>query len=53
MAAKKTTKVEKTPVSSAQEEKLKALETILYGSETAAAHLPLPTELVTILGESA
>ena len=26
MAAKKTTKVEKTPVSSAQEEKLKALE---------------------------
>jgi hypothetical protein len=34
-------------------EKLKALEAILYGSETAAARLPLPTELGTILGESA
>lgn len=29
--------------------KLAALETILYGSETAAARLPLPAELITLL----
>lgn len=34
-------------------EKLKALEDILYGSETAAARLPLPTELATIIGGNA
>lgn len=34
-------------------EKLKALEDILYGSETAAARLPLPAELATIIGGSA
>lgn len=34
-------------------EKLKALEDILYGSETAAARLPLPAELATIIGDDA
>lgn len=34
-------------------EKLQALEDILYGSETAAARLPLPTELATIIGGTA
>lgn len=34
-------------------EKMKALEDILYGSETAAARLPLPAELATIIGGSA
>lgn len=34
-------------------EKLKALEDILYGSEAAAARLPLPTELATIIGGAA
>ena len=34
-------------------EKLKALEAILYGSETAAARLPLPAELATIIGGDA
>jgi hypothetical protein len=30
-------------------EKLAAIEAILYGSETAAARLPLPNELATLL----
>lgn len=34
-------------------DKLKALEDILYGSETAEARLPLPTELATIIGGTA
>lgn len=34
-------------------EKLAALETVLYGSEDAEAKLPLPSELVTILGIAA
>lgn len=32
-------------------DKLKAIEDILYGTETQASRLPLPTELATILGE--
>ena len=34
-------------------EKLKALEDILYGTESEEAHLPLPNELAEILGEAA
>lgn len=34
----------------ADPEKLKQLETILYGSETAAAKLPLPSEVITLMG---
>lgn len=34
-------------------EKLKALEDILYGTEDAEARLPMPDELVEILGEAA
>lgn len=30
--------------------KLKELETMLYGSETAAAKLPLPSEVITLMG---
>ena len=30
--------------------KLKQLETMLYGSETAAAKLPLPSEVITLMG---
>ena len=33
--------------------KLKALETILYGSDTAAARLPLPGEVITLMGANA
>lgn len=36
----------------ADAEKLKALEEILYGSEDAEARLPLPDEVITILGEA-
>lgn len=34
-------------------EKLAAIEAILYGSETAAARLPLPEELITLMGDAA
>ena len=34
-------------------EKLTALEAVLYGSESEEARLPLPAEILTILGESA
>lgn len=34
-------------------EKLKALEDILYGTEEKEPHLPLPTELATIIGDAA
>ena len=34
----------------ADPEKLKQLETMLYGSETAAAKLPLPSEVITLMG---
>lgn len=34
-------------------EKLKALEAILYGSESEEARLPLPDEIVTLMGEKA
>ena len=35
------------------EEKLKALETVLFGSATADARLPLPAEILTILAPGA
>lgn len=35
------------------EAKLKALEAILYGSETEEARLPLPSEVATLMGEAA
>lgn len=34
-------------------EKLKALEAVLYGSEDAEPHLPLPDEVVTMMGAAA
>lgn len=34
----------------ADPEKLKQLETMLYGSETTAAKLPLPSEVITLMG---
>lgn len=34
----------------ADSEKLKQLETMLYGSDTAAAKLPLPSEVITLMG---
>lgn len=34
-------------------EKLKALEAILYGSESEEARLPLPDEIITLMGEEA
>lgn len=37
----------------ADKEKLEALEKILYGSEEAEPRLPLPDEILTILGEAA
>ena len=33
--------------------KLAALEAILYGSESEEAHLPLPAELITLMGDAA
>ena len=36
-----------------EESKLKALEDALYGTEDAEAHLPLPSELATLLGYTA